>query len=168
MNGICGCGLPARCCQPAVAGGFIYADLRGELSTHLAPHALFTQSSPVVSLCYRLSPFQAHCGRWHCTRFLRPECLFTAHVGSGSSPLSCGVFLPLPLLEVFPLLITGRCCCSCQPPCLFTAHVGGGSSPLSCGVFLLPPLSQTFPLLVAGCVPPLCRSLSSHAWLVFL
>jgi hypothetical protein len=26
-NGICSCGLPARCCQPAVAGGVIYADL---------------------------------------------------------------------------------------------------------------------------------------------
>jgi hypothetical protein len=26
-NGICGCGLPAHCCQPAVAGGVIYADL---------------------------------------------------------------------------------------------------------------------------------------------
>jgi hypothetical protein len=37
VNGICGCGLPAGCCQPAVAGGVIYADLRGELSTHLAP-----------------------------------------------------------------------------------------------------------------------------------
>jgi hypothetical protein len=36
--------LPARCCQPAVAGGFIYADLWGELSTHLALQALFTQS----------------------------------------------------------------------------------------------------------------------------
>jgi hypothetical protein len=39
--------LPARCCQRAVAGGVIYADLRGELNTHLAPQALFTQSSPV-------------------------------------------------------------------------------------------------------------------------
>jgi hypothetical protein len=28
--------------QPAVAGGFIYADLRSELNTHLAPQALFT------------------------------------------------------------------------------------------------------------------------------
>jgi hypothetical protein len=36
VNGICGCGLPVHCCQPAVAGGVIYADLRGELSTHLA------------------------------------------------------------------------------------------------------------------------------------
>jgi hypothetical protein len=44
---ICGCGLPACCCQPAVAGGCLYADLRVELSTHLALQALFTQSSPV-------------------------------------------------------------------------------------------------------------------------
>jgi hypothetical protein len=58
-------------------------------------------------------------------------------VGSGSSPLSCAVFLPLPLLRAFLLLITGWCCCSCQPPCLFTVHVGSGSSLLSCGVFLL-------------------------------
>jgi hypothetical protein len=39
-----------------------------------------------VSLCYKLSPFQAHWGRWHCTHFLRPVCLFTAHMGSGSTP----------------------------------------------------------------------------------
>jgi hypothetical protein len=49
--------LPACCCQPAVAGGIIYADLRGELNTDLAPQALFTQSSPVHE------PFQAHWGR---------------------------------------------------------------------------------------------------------
>jgi hypothetical protein len=44
---LCSSGLPICCCQPAVVGGFIYADLRGELNTHLAPHALFTQNSPV-------------------------------------------------------------------------------------------------------------------------
>jgi hypothetical protein len=44
---ICSCGLPAHCCQPAVAGSIIYSDLRSELSTHLAYQALFTQSSPV-------------------------------------------------------------------------------------------------------------------------
>jgi hypothetical protein len=82
-------------------------------------------------------------------------CLFTVRVGSGSSSLSCGVFLPPPLLQAFLLLITGLCCCSCQPPCLFTAHVGSGSSLLSCGVFLPLPLSQAFPFLVAGCMPPL-------------
>jgi hypothetical protein len=33
--------LTCLSCQPAVAGGFIYADLRSELNTHLAPQALF-------------------------------------------------------------------------------------------------------------------------------
>jgi hypothetical protein len=61
-----------------------------------------------TSLCYKLFPFQAHWGRWHCTHFLRPGCLFTAHVGSRSSPLSCGVFLPLQLSQAFPLLVAGR------------------------------------------------------------
>jgi hypothetical protein len=103
-----------------------------------------------ASHCYKLSPFQAHCGRWHCTHFLRPACLFTAHVGSGSSPFSCGVFLPLPLLQGFPLLITGQCCCLCQLSCLFTDHMGGGSSLLSCGNFLPPWLLQAFVLLVVG------------------
>jgi hypothetical protein len=54
---ICGCGLPARCSQPAVAGGVIYADLWGELSTHLAPQALFTQSSPVREPLLQAFPF---------------------------------------------------------------------------------------------------------------
>jgi hypothetical protein len=71
----------------------------------------------------------------------------------GLLPLSCAVFLPLPLSQAFLLLVTGQCCCSCQPPCLFTVHVGSGSSLLSCGVFLPPPLSQAFLLLVAGRAP---------------
>jgi hypothetical protein len=108
------CDSPGRCCQPAVAGGFIYADLRNELSTHLAPQALFTQSSPVHDHhCYKLSPFQAHGGRWHYIRLLRLACLFTVHVGSGSSPLSSGAFLTQPLLQAFPLLVAG-----CVPPLL--------------------------------------------------
>jgi hypothetical protein len=62
VNGICGCGLPARCCQPAVAGGIIYADLRGELNTHLALQALFTQSSPVHELLLQAFPFPSTLG----------------------------------------------------------------------------------------------------------
>jgi hypothetical protein len=54
---ICGFGLPACCCQPAVAGGFIYADLRGELNTHLALQALFTQSSPVCEPLLQAFPW---------------------------------------------------------------------------------------------------------------
>jgi hypothetical protein len=33
--------------------------------------------------------------------------VFTAHVGSGSSPLPCGVLLPPLLLQAFPLLVAG-------------------------------------------------------------
>jgi hypothetical protein len=91
--------------------------------------------------------------RGYCTHVVRPACLFTVHVGGGSSPLSCEVFLPLPLSQAFLLLITGQCCCSCQPPYLFTVHVGSGSSLLSCRVFLPLPCSPAFPLLVAGHVP---------------
>jgi hypothetical protein len=53
-----------------------------------------------ASHCYKLSPFQAHF-------FLRPACLFTVHVGGGSSPLSCGVFLPSSLSHAFSLLVAG-------------------------------------------------------------
>jgi hypothetical protein len=73
------------------------------------PHRLcFLRVLMCASCCYKLSPFQAHWGRWHCTRFLRPACLFTVNVGSGSPPLSCGVFLPLLLLQASPLLIAGH------------------------------------------------------------
>jgi hypothetical protein len=147
---ICGCGLPACRCQPAVAGGVIYADLRSELSTHLAPQALFTQSSPVCDdcHCYKLSPFQAHWGRWHSTRFLRPACLFTAHVGGGSSPLSCGVFLPLPL-QAFPLLIAGLPPSPARPG-LFIYSSGRDSPPPLLGAQgTLPSLQRVFIVLIA-------------------
>jgi hypothetical protein len=55
--------LAACCCQPAVAGGIIYADLRGELSTHLAWQALFTQSSPVPELLLQAFPFPSTLGK---------------------------------------------------------------------------------------------------------
>jgi hypothetical protein len=52
-------------------------------------------------------------------------------VGSGSSPLSCGVFLPLPLLHAFLLLLVGQ-----MPPPLpslddlfIYSHVGSGPPP---------------------------------------
>jgi hypothetical protein len=111
-------------------------------------------------------PLSKHRETWHCTCILRPVCLFTVHVGGGSSPLSCEVFLPPPLSQAFLLLITGWCCCSCQLPCLFTAHMGSESSLLSCGVFLPPPLSQAFPLLVAGHALPLLPAALWPAWLV--
>jgi hypothetical protein len=59
---ICGYGLPACCYQPVVAGGVIYADLRGELNTHLALHVLFTQSSPVHEPLLQAFPFPSTLG----------------------------------------------------------------------------------------------------------
>jgi hypothetical protein len=87
------------------------------------------------SHCYKLFPFQAHRGKWHCTRFLRPACIFTVHVGSGPSPLSCGVFLPPPLLQAFPLLVAGQ-----VPPLLLSpANLWGISPPLLFGAQGTPP-----------------------------
>jgi hypothetical protein len=51
-------------------------------------------------------------------------CLFTAHVGSGSSPLSCGVFLPPPLLQAFQLLVAG-CSPTLRPDPAFLLTVPG-------------------------------------------
>jgi hypothetical protein len=42
-----------------------------------------------------------------CCCFCWPPCLFTIHVGSGSSLLTCGVFLPPPLSQASPLLVAG-------------------------------------------------------------
>jgi hypothetical protein len=113
VNGICGCGLPAHCCQPAVAGGFICADLRGELNTHLAPQAFFTQSSPVCEPLLQAFPFLSTLGEVTLHPLSQACCLFTAHVGGGSSPLSCGVFLPGPLSQVSRSWLLGACPCSC-------------------------------------------------------
>jgi hypothetical protein len=101
VNGICGCGLPARCCQPAVAGGVIYADLSGELSTHLAPQALFTQSSPV------LEEVTLH--------LLSQACVFVYS--------SCGKWVFPPLLWSFPPSTTltsfpAPACSACARPLL--------------------------------------------------
>jgi hypothetical protein len=47
----------------AVAGSFIYADLWGELSTHLALQALITQSSPVREPLLQAFPFPSTLGK---------------------------------------------------------------------------------------------------------
>jgi hypothetical protein len=167
-NGICGCGLPACCFQPVLLVA-LFMQISGVSLALTWPHRLCLLRVLLCgSLCYKLSPFQAHWERWHCTHILRPVCLFTVHVGGGCSPLSCVVFLLPPFSQAFLLLVTGQCCCSCQPPCLFTAHVRSGSSLLSCGVFLPPPLSQAFPLLDAGHAPPLLPEPLLLTWLVYL
>jgi hypothetical protein len=45
---------------------------------------------------------------WEVLLLLPAAILFTAHMGSGSSLLCCGVFLPPPLSQAFLLLVAGR------------------------------------------------------------
>jgi hypothetical protein len=93
VNGICFCGLPACCCQPAVAGGIIYADLRGELNTHLALQSLFTQSSPVRVPLLQAFPFPSTLGEVT-LHLLSQACLFVYS--------SCGKWVFPPLMWSFP------------------------------------------------------------------
>jgi hypothetical protein len=93
VNGYRGCGSPAHCCQPAVAEGFIYADLRGELSTHLALRALFTQSSPVCKPLLQAFPFPSTLGEVT-LRGLSQAGVFIYR--------SCGMWVFPPLLWSFP------------------------------------------------------------------
>jgi hypothetical protein len=96
-----------------------------------------------MSLCYKLSPFQAYWQSRHCTRFLRPACLFTAHVGSGSSPSS---------VEFSYLCHSHKCSCFCL------------LSPRSCscrslyglpGLFMYHSRKDSLPLVFGGqCTPP--------------
>jgi hypothetical protein len=104
---VCGCGLPAHCCQPAVAGGFICADLRSDLSTHLALQALFTQS-PVCEPLLQAFPLPSTLGEVTLHPLSQAGMFIYSSLGSGSSPLSCGAFLPPPLFQAFLLLIAGH------------------------------------------------------------
>jgi hypothetical protein len=101
--------LPARCCQPAVSGGFIYADLRGELSTHLAPQALFTQSSPVRDATATSFPLSKHTGGGHTAPAFSglPVFIYSSH-GKWVFPPLLWSFPPTALLQAFPLLIAWR------------------------------------------------------------
>jgi hypothetical protein len=115
---ICSCSLPARCCQPAVAGGIIYADLRSELNTPLAPQALFTQG-PVYKLLLQDFPFPSTLGevalyllsqacmfvyssqgKWvlpppsaTLTSFLTPGCWVHAPAPTGAPPARHSLFI---------------------------------------------------------------------------
>jgi hypothetical protein len=59
---LCSCGLPACCCQPAVAVGFIYADLCCELSTHLAPAGFVYSEVSCAQAAATSFPLSKHTG----------------------------------------------------------------------------------------------------------
>jgi hypothetical protein len=105
---ICSYDSPACCCQPAIAGGVIYADLLGELSTHLAGQALFTQSSPVLEPVLQTFPFPSTLGEVTLHPLSQASVfIYSSHGKWAFSPLLWS-FPPTPLLQAFPLLIAGR------------------------------------------------------------
>jgi hypothetical protein len=156
---ICGCGLPVRCCQPAFAGGIIYADLRSEVNTLLAPQALFTQS-PVCEPLLQAFPFPSTLGEvtlhplsWACVfiyssrgKWVFPPVLWsfpsTAAFTSFPTP-DCWALLLLSLEPLWP-----------GPACLFTV-LGRISLPFSLELRAPHPLchvSLLFLLLITQCL----------------
>jgi hypothetical protein len=122
---ICSCGSPAHCCQPAVAGGVIYADLWGEFNTHLALQALFTQSSPVRKPLLQAFPFPSTLGEVTLHPLSQASMFIYSLCGKWVFPPLLCSFLPSATLTSFP----APCCwarapCSCPlwpgPACLFT------------------------------------------------
>jgi hypothetical protein len=117
---ICSCGSPAGCCQPAVAGGVIYADLKGELNTHLAPQALFTQSSPGCN-CHSTSfPLSKHTGGGDTAPAFSGRHVylqFTWEVGLPPSPVEFSSHCHFYKLSHSWLLGLCRRSCLLQPAC---------------------------------------------------
>jgi hypothetical protein len=110
---ICSCALSACFCQPAVAGGFIYADLRCELNIHLAPQALFIQSSPVWAAAASF-PVSKHTGGGDTPSAfsgLRVYLQFTWEVGLPPSPVEFSS--PCHFYKLSHSWLPGVCCCSC-------------------------------------------------------
>jgi hypothetical protein len=73
--------------------------------------------------------------------------VYSCHMGGGSSFLSCGVFLPPPLSEAFPLLVAG-----CVPPLLLEPLRPG----LAC-LFIVPGRIPLVPSSVLSAPHPLCN-----------
>jgi hypothetical protein len=148
VNGICGCGLPAHCCQPAVAGVVIYANLRGEINTHLAPHALFTQSSPVWEnkLCSLIQAFPFSSTLGEVTLHpLSQACMFVySSPGRWVFPPLLWSFPPSTTLTSFP-----------TPGCWAHTPAPAGASLAQPGFFIYISRKNFLPpLFSAQCAPP--------------
>jgi hypothetical protein len=99
--------LPARCCQPAVAGGVIYADLWSELSTHLTPQALFTQSSPAGKLLLQAFPFPSTLGEVTLHQLSQAGMFIYSVHGKWAFPTLLWSSPPTTTFTSFPLLVAG-------------------------------------------------------------
>jgi hypothetical protein len=148
---ICVCGLRACCCQPAVAGELIYADLRGELNTHLALQAFFTQCSPVCELLLHAFPFPSTLGE--VTLHLLPQaCMFIySSRGKWVFPPLLWSFPPTAAFTSFPAPVCWACAMApafSGPACLFTVLWGIPFCPLLVLRVLHPLCYMSFLLLL--------------------
>jgi hypothetical protein len=134
----------ARCCQPAVAGGIIYAGLRGELSTHLALQALFTQSSLVLKPLLQAFPFPSTLAEVT-LHSLSQACVFVYS--------SCGRWVFPPLLWCFPPSTTLTSFPT--PDCWVHAPASAGASLASRGLFIYSSGKDSLPQIFSTqCTPP--------------
>jgi hypothetical protein len=111
--------LPAHCCQPAVvAGGVIYADLRGELSTHLVPRLCLLRILLGQPPLLQAFPFPSTLGEVT-LHPLSQACLFTVHMGSGSPPPPLEFSFHRHFYKLSSSWLLGMCHHSCllQPAC---------------------------------------------------
>jgi hypothetical protein len=136
---ICSCGLPACCCQPAVAGDVIYAISWVSLTLTWPLQALFTQSSPVHKPLLQAFPFPSTLG----VVTLHPlskACMFIYS--------SHGKWVFSPLLWSFP------------PTATFTSFPAPGCwalppSPARPGLFIYSSMRDfPLPFFIAQCAPP--------------
>jgi hypothetical protein len=145
--------LPARCCQPAVAGGVIYADLRNELNTHLALQALFTQSSSVGEPLLQASPFPSTLVEVTLHQ-LSQACMFVySSRGNWVFPPLLWSFPPCHSHKLFHSWLLGACLAptgasQARPACLFTV-LGRIPFPQSSVLSVSHPLSHVFIVLIA-------------------
>jgi hypothetical protein len=124
---ICGCGLPACCSQPAVAGGVIYANLRSKLNTHLALQALFTQSSPVPEPLLQAFPFPSTLGKVTLHQLSQASVYIYSSRGKWVFPLLLWSFPPSAAFTGFPTPGCWVCAAApafSGPACLFTVPWG--------------------------------------------
>jgi hypothetical protein len=109
--------------------------------------ALFIKSSPGCDRhCYKLSPLQAHWGRWRYTCLLLPSLFICSSCGKCPFPTSSGAFLRTATVTSFPaptLLGGVRHSCLLWTACLFKVPLG----------IALPPLQgSVHPALFAMCL----------------
>jgi hypothetical protein len=128
---------------------------------------LFTQSSPVHEPLLQVFPFPSTLGEVTLHPLSQVKCLFTVHMVSGSSLLSCGIFFPPLLLQAFPFLIAGHVLLHLLADVF--VYSSNGKWVISPLLWSFPPSATLTSFLTSGCwVCTAAPTLSGYAQLVYL